>query len=107
MVDLMHLSLGAIAVVMFLALSLYCFRLINKFFKGGIFEAPLKAFMATGVFITAAMVLSIVTEVVEPGSLDLHAFHMTLEISGGGTFLYGAHRLYKAWTKLGHAEFRC
>jgi len=101
MTNLVHLSFGAIAIVMFSALSFYCFRLISKFFKGGLFEASFKAFMTAGVFVVAAFVMSIVSEVMEPGSVDLHIFHMALEIVAGATFLYGVHRLYEAWIKLG------
>lgn len=101
MVSWIHLSLGAIEIVVSLALAFYCFRLINKFFKGGIFEASFKAFMATGVITAVALVFDIVADAVEFESLNLHFLHLVAEILAVVTLLYGVHQLYKAWIKLG------
>jgi hypothetical protein len=101
LVELVHLSLGVVGILVASALSLYCFRLISRFFKGGIFEGSFKAFLATGVLVAVALVFDVTAEAFGFETSDLHIFHLIVEISALSVLLYGTNKLYKAWTKMG------
>jgi len=74
--------------------------LIKRFFKGGIFEEPFKAFMISGFFVAVALLFNILADIVELRIFDLHFFHIFLEILSGLIIIYGLHQLYLAWKKL-------
>jgi len=106
LIDLVHLSLGVVGIVMFSALAFYCFKLINRFYKGGVFEAPFKAFMAAGILSCGALVFITIAYAFELEPLTEYIFHIshfTLEILVAAILFYGILKLYKAWIKMGRS----
>lgn len=100
MVDLLHLTLDAVVVALSLALSFYCFRLLKKFFIGGIFEIPIKAFLASGLLAAAGTLLDILENTVGFELSLIHTEHFFYVFSVAAIF-YGVYILNRAWTKLG------
>lgn len=101
MADLVHISLDVILVAVSLWLSFYSFRLLRKFFKGGIFESSFKAFSVSGLLMTSGIVFDIIADFIEFELFSLHNFHIILSILSVSVTVSGIHNLYKAWTKLG------
>lgn len=100
MTDWVHISLDVILVVASLAFAFYCFRLINKFFKGGIFESSFKAFLASGLFVAAGTFLDMLEESAGFEVFPIHIWHVLYVFSLVALF-YGVYALHKAWAKLG------
>lgn len=104
LIDLVHLVLGIVGILAFSTLAFYCFKLNNRFFKGGIFERCFKAFMAASVVAATALVFITITYAIELEPLTEYIFHMShfvLEISVVLMLFYGIQTLYKVWVKLG------
>lgn len=57
--------------------------------------------MITGFFVVIGLVFDIAASSTEFNLIDLHMFHVALEVVALIIFLFGVHSLYKAWTKLG------
>jgi len=101
LVNLLHLSLDTILIAASLALALYCFRLLSRFFKGGILEAPIKIIGAFAVLFAGGVALDGIADVFETKSFDFHIFHVVIEIMFIVAILYGIRWIYLAWIKLG------
>lgn len=99
LVDLVHLSLDAILVAASLVLTIYCFKLFSKFLKGGIFEASIKTLLAAGLLLLSGTLFDIMAETLE-FSVNLHYFHISLDIVSVILIVYGVRQLHQAWTSL-------
>lgn len=96
-----HIGLDVALVVSSLALAIYSFKLLNKFFKGGKFESSIKAILVAGLLFAGGSVIDISMYASEFESFNFHIFHVILNIVGVIAILYGVRQMYMAWTKLG------
>jgi len=94
-----HLSLDVVLVIASLVLSVYCLRLLSKFLKGGIFEAPFRALLIAGLLFMIGTVFDMMAGIIET-SINLHWFHISLDILSMIVLIYGARELYQVTTRL-------
>lgn len=99
MVDLVHFSLDIILVGVSLTLFIYCMKMLQKFLEKGMFEATFKAFAIAGFLLAVGTVFDIIAETFET-VINLHWFHVSLDILSIAVILYGVRRLYQAFIKL-------
>jgi hypothetical protein len=99
--ELVHIGLETVAVVASLVLSFYCFRLISKFFKGGVFEEFIKILGASVFLFVGASVIHLILNLLEIQFAEIEMFQHILEITFVVAVAFGVRRLYQAWAKLG------
>jgi len=100
LVEWVHTSLMFIVIVFSIGLAFYCLRLLSKFFKGGIFEGPVKIFGVSALLLAGGAVVDILADFLEAQSFYVHIFHAVLEILVVATAFYGIRQLYLAWKNL-------
>jgi hypothetical protein len=97
--DTVHLGLNIILIGASLTLSIYCLLLVSKFLNEGIFEAPFKALFVAGLLFMVGAIFDITAEIIN-FPINLHWFHVSMDIVSVLIIIYGARRLYKATAKL-------
>lgn len=104
--EISHNPLMVILTGATLGVALYCFRLLSKFFKGGVFEGSIKVLGAFSLFFSIAILFDLVVLdwILEPMGIkiiDAHNYHVILEIVFFFGLFYGIRQMYLAWKRLG------
>jgi hypothetical protein len=99
--DWVHIGFEIALILSSLILSIYSFRLFNKFFKGGIFGPSFRIFGSAALLLAVAYAFDMVLDLTKIKSPEIELPHYILNLLFVVILSYGIHKLHKAWTKLG------
>jgi len=95
-----HIGFEVALVLTSLALSIYSFRLFNKF-KGGLFGPSFRIFGFAALLFAIAYAFDASLDWIGLSTSESELLYYIFNLSFVVVLTYGVHKLYKAWTKLG------
>jgi hypothetical protein len=99
--DWVHIGFEVALILASLVLSIYSFRLFNRFFKGGLFGSSFRIFGFAALLFAITYAFDVVLDWMELSTTESELLYYILNLSFVVILTYGVHTLYKAWVKLG------
>jgi hypothetical protein len=99
--DWVHIGFEVALISASLALSIYSFRLFNRFFKGGLLGPSFRIFGFAALLFALTYTVDVVLDWIGLSTTESELLYYILNLSFVVILTYGVYTLYKAWAKLG------